>query len=57
VGLPCYLTGQFTGTVHLKVAANIGIVVISFLIPLIAVRSAGNAVKASGPLSATQGPR
>jgi hypothetical protein len=36
VGLPCYLAGQFTGSIHLKVAANLGIVLISYLIPLAA---------------------
>ena len=35
-GLPLYLAGVLSGNVHLKVAANIGIVLISLLLPLMA---------------------
>ena len=35
-GLPTYLYGELAGNVHLKVAANIGIVLISFLLPVFA---------------------
>jgi Na+/proline symporter len=33
-GLPVYLTGQWTGNIHLKVGANIGIILISLAVPL-----------------------
>lgn len=35
-GLPVYLAGELLGIVHLKVAANIGIVAISLALPLLA---------------------
>lgn len=35
-GLPVYLIGELTGMMHLKVAANIGIVLISLAVPLLA---------------------
>jgi Na+/proline symporter len=34
VGLPTYLFGELTGNVHAKVAANLGIVLISLAVPL-----------------------
>lgn len=34
-GLPLYCYGELTGNVHLKVAANIGIVLVSLIFPLI----------------------
>ncbi len=34
-GLPTYLVGQFSGNVDLKVGANIGIVIISLVFPLL----------------------
>lgn len=43
IGLPVYLTGELTGNVHLKVAANIGIVLISFALPVAAARAARRA--------------
>jgi len=38
LGLPIYLTGVFTGNVHLKVAANIGIIAVSFIVPYLSVK-------------------
>ncbi len=35
-GLPAYLYGEFTRNIHFKVSANIGIVLISLLLPLMA---------------------
>lgn len=32
-GLPTYLAGEISGCIHLKVAANIGILIISFVLP------------------------
>jgi len=34
-GLPVYLLGEMIGNVHLKVSANIGIVLISFILPFL----------------------
>jgi Na+/proline symporter len=34
-GLPVYLIGEFSGNIHLKVSANIGIILISFFIPFV----------------------
>lgn len=38
-GMPVYLIGQWTGNIHLKVGANIGIVLISLAVPLWALRN------------------
>jgi Na+/proline symporter len=35
-GLPVYILGELSGNVHLKVSANIGIILISFALPVIA---------------------
>ncbi len=36
-GLPLYLLGQFSGNIHLKVGANIGILLISLALPMISI--------------------
>ncbi|QTA78378.1 Na+/solute symporter family protein [Desulfonema limicola] len=37
IGLPLYLTGEILGNIHLKVGANIGIILISFLLPVLSI--------------------
>lgn len=41
LGVPAYVFGELTSNIHVKVAANIGIVLISCLLPLLAVRISG----------------
>ncbi len=44
-GLPLYLVGEIRGNVDLKVAANIGIVIISLVFPLLSSVLAGNGAR------------
>jgi hypothetical protein len=40
LGLPAYLIGEWTGSIHLKVGANIGILLVSLAVPLWCARQA-----------------
>jgi urea-proton symporter len=37
IGLPAYLYGELNGNIHMKVGANLGIIIISFILPFLSI--------------------